>query len=393
MEKLKEKVLNNQSEITKNKKRRFPSKQFILLFSLLSVCVIINVVAWKSTAFCDWYTANIFPLWQNIYGRITSLVPFSFGEILIMIAVFGIPVSLVLMVILLVLRKKGRKKILKVFGYIYGWIIAFVVVTETLNCFVLYHCSDFATLNGIETSQHTAEELEKLGYIMIDRLNSLSGEVSRDEKGRFVLTSDLDETAKKAMKNLSGEFRNLDGFYVTPKPVYCSFFMSQVNLMGIYFPFSMEANYNNDMFRAKLPDTVCHELAHTKGYIQEDEASFIAFMACDRSGNAEYEYSGYLSAFSEVRNRIFEYADDETKIAFDSSLDNSVWVDIEANNNYWQSVREAEDTVIDSETAGKISDSAMETSLKMNGVKDGKKSYGRVTDLLLNYFSDEINKP
>ena len=46
-----------------------------------------------------------------------------------------------------------------------------------------------------------------------------------------------------------------------------------MDLMGIYFPFSMEANYNQDMYKAKLPDTICHELAHTKGYIQEDEAN------------------------------------------------------------------------------------------------------------------------
>ena len=101
--------------------------------------------------------------------------------------------------------------------------------------------------------------------------------------------------------------------------------MSQMDLMGIYFPFSMEANYNQDMYKAKLPDTICHELAHTKGYIQEDEANFIAFMACDRSDNADYRYSGYLAALGEVRNKIFDYASDDKKIEFDSSICDEVW--------------------------------------------------------------------
>ena len=391
MEKLKTKKENITAVTPDTKKKRFPSKQFIALAIVFAVCILLNIIAWQSSTFCDWYTAHIFPLWENTYGRLTSLLPISFGEILIMTAVFGIPLSLIAMVILLIAMKGKRKKVAKIFGFVYGWIIAFVVVTETLNCFILYHCSSFAQLNEIEVTEHTDEELEKIGDIIIERLNQLSPQIQRDGEGHFILTSDVNETAKNAVRNLSGEFKNLDGFYVKPKPIICSFFISQVDLMGIYFPFSMEANYNNDMYKAKLPDTVCHELAHTKGYIQEDEANFIAFMACDRSGNAEYEYSGYLAAFTQVRNKIFEYADDEKKIKFDSSLDNSVWIDICANSDYWKSVDEAEDTIIDSKKAGEIADSAMEASLKMNGVQDGKKSYGRVVDLLLDYFSDEIN--
>ena len=39
----------------------------------------------------------------------------------------------------------------------------------------------------------------------------------------------------------------------------------------------------------------------------------------------------------------------------------------------------------DSVRIAAVSDAAMEASLKMNGVADGKKSYGRMVDLLLNY--------
>lgn len=376
------------SKKVKTKKHRF-SVQLIVIAVLLLICGALNVAAWKSTAFSDWYTANILPLWQNTYGRLTSLLPFSFGEILIMIGVFGVPLLLILMIVLLIVKKGRRKKVGKVFGLIFLWMITFVIVTETLNCFVLYHCSSFAELNGIPTDKHTHAELESLGDMLVTKTNTLAKKVSRDSKGRFVLTADLDETAQKAMQNLSKEFKNLDGYYVKPKKIMCSFFMSQINLMGIYFPFSMEANINKNMYTAKQPDTACHELSHTKGYIQEDEANFIAFMACDRSGNTDYEYSGYLSALNEVRNKIFSYASEEQKIKFDSSIDDSVWTDIEANSEYWKSVREAKDTVISSETAGKAADKAMDTSLKLNGVSDGLDSYGRMVDLMLNYYKSK----
>lgn len=387
--KSKESDINALNENKSGKKKRRASKQLTALVSLLAVMVVLNLIAWQSTAFCDFYNAHIYPLWTETYGRLTSLLPFSFGEILIMIAVFGIPLSLIAMIILLIVLKGRRKKVAKIFGFVYGWIIAFVVTTETLNCFILYHCSTFADLNGITVTEHTDEELEALGAQIVVEINSLAEQVDRDEQGRFVLTADLDQTAREAMANLSAEFKNLDGYYVKPKSIICSFFMSQMDLMGIYFPFSMEANYNADMFSAKQPATVCHELAHTKGYIQEDEANFIAFMSCDRSDSVDYRYSGYLSALTQVRNKIFEYATYEQKVEFDSSISDLVWADMEANSQFWESVREAEDTVFDSETVSQVSDKAMETSLQLNGVEDGKRSYGRMVDLMLNYYFPE----
>lgn len=374
------------SEKADKKSRKKLSKQFIALCTLLAVMAILNIVAWESRAFSDFYAAHIYPLWTQTYGRLTSLLPFSFGEILIMIAVFGIPLSLAAMVILLIVMKGRRKKVAKIFGFVYGWIIAFVVTTETLNCFILYHCSTFAELNGIAVTEHTDEELEALGAQLVEEINACSEDVSRDENGKFVLSADLDDTARNAVAGLSDEFKNLDGYYVKPKSIICSFFMSQMDLMGIYFPFSMEANYNADMFAAKQPATICHEIAHTKGYIQEDEANFIAFMACERSDNADYRYSGYLSALTQVRNKIFEYADYDKKVAFDNSISDLVWTDMDANSEYWESVREADDTVFDSQTVSEVSDKAMETSLQLNGVEDGKKSYGRMVDLMLNYY-------
>ena len=350
--------------------------------------LLLNVLAWYCTPFCDFYQRWVFPIWVHTYGRVTSLLPFSFGELLIAVAVFGIPLSLLVMIVLLIVKKGRHGRVARVFGFIYGWIIVFILGTETLNCFVLYHTSSFEKLNGISSEQHTTAELEDLAFRIALQINDLSTQVSRDEHGCFVLTADTDETPRKAIGALSEEFVDLGGYEVRPKPIYCSFSMSQMDLMGIYFPFSMEANYNRDMYKAKLPCTTCHELVHTKGFMREEEANFIAFVACDRSDNVDYRYSGYLSALTYVRNKLFEYCDDETKIRLDSMIAEAVWIDIEGNRDYWKSVQEAEDTVFDSETVSEVSDKAMEASLQANGVKDGKKSYGRMVDLMLNYYGE-----
>lgn len=361
-------------------------KQLTALVIVMLGVVLLNFISWRSQGFSDLYRAHIFPIWMNTYGRFSSVFPFSLGEVMICIAVFGIPVSLIAMIVLLIVMKGRRKKVGRIFGFVYAWIFAFICVTETNNCFLLYHCASFAEQNGIKVREHSREELEALGDRLVGEINILAQQVQRDENDRFILTADLDRTARESMAKLGDEFDFMGGYYVRPKPIHFSFFMSQMDLMGIYFPFSMEANYNNDMTKCRTPATVCHELAHTKGFIREDEANFIAFMACERSDNVEYRYSGYLLALIQVRNRIFDYADEEQMIAFDSSISDLVWTDLEANSEYWEAVEEADDTVFDTQTVSEISEKALETNLQLNGVEDGLESYGRMVDLLLDYY-------
>lgn len=373
--------------IMKTKKNKNIS--IILLTSLFVISIILNIISWKSVSFCNWYKNNVFPIWTNTFGRLTSILPFSFGEILIWIAVIGLPLSLIVLIFLLIFKKDKRRKIVKVYAHTYLWIIAFILVTETLNCFILYHCSTFAKQNNIPEETHSSSQLVSLADYLIKETNELSMKVQRDEKGQFILTTDLNETAKSAMQNLGNEFPPLAGYYVKPKKVMYSYFMSQQYLMGIYFPFTMEANYNKEMYPLNLPDTVCHELAHTKGYIQEDEASFIAFLACANSDDVEYQYSGYVNALKYVLGKVRDNCDDETIEKVYSSINHDIVVDINANSDYWQSVQESDEGIISSKTVADISDKAMEASLKLNGVEDGKQSYGRMVDLLLNYVNTE----
>ncbi|MDE7031309.1 MAG: DUF3810 family protein, partial [Lachnospiraceae bacterium] len=49
--------------------------------------VVLNAASWQSVNFSDWYIRHIFPVWLNTYARITSKVPFSVGEIMLILAV------------------------------------------------------------------------------------------------------------------------------------------------------------------------------------------------------------------------------------------------------------------------------------------------------------------
>ena len=85
--------------------------------------------------------------------------------------------------------------------------------------------------------------------------------------------------------------------YSPPKPVLASELMSCANIGGMFFPFTMESNINVDNPFFVVPWTMTHELAHQCGFMREDEANFIAYLACKQSDDALMRYSGYLLAY------------------------------------------------------------------------------------------------
>lgn len=361
----------------------------IVLMSLAAVTVILNIAAWASRSFSDWYTENLFPIWVNTYSRLTSLVKFSVGEILIIMGLLLIASGIISFVVLMIIKKGKRKQICKTYGKRLCWIVVCIALIQTLNCFILYHCTGFGEKYGIEQSEHSFEQLVALADRITETANGYAKKVQRDENGRFVLTADLEGTAKQAMKNLGEVYPQLKGFYPDPKPIINSFFMSQQYLMGIYFPFTLEANYNREMYKSNLPETVCHELAHLKGFIQEDEANFISYLACINSGNDDFAYSGSISALKYIRNQISEYGTEDDVRAFYEKLDPGIITDWNENSSYWQEVQEDETALIPSQVVNSVSDTATEVSLKLNGVDDGMRSYGRMVDLLLDYYGGE----
>lgn len=385
------------AENTESKKRGLIGlkKNSIALIAVFGACLLLNIIVRLSTPFADFYLDHIFPIWNNTFGRLLSWLPFSVGEILIIIAVAGLPISLIVYIVLMCIKKGKRKRVSHIYFKTLAWCVAYVLVTETLNCFIMYQCSTFASKNGISEETYTTSQLLDVYEKLIEQTNEASSQIQRDENGKFILTADLDKTAAATMENISGDYPILKGFYTKPKPVINSYFMSQQYLMGVYFPFTLEANYNKLMYDSNKPETVVHELAHTQGIILEDEANFVSFLACSQSENAEYRYSGYLSALKYVRTRAFDAVQDkdpalrERLDEMETHIDYGIWVDMFENQAYWQDVQEDEEAIIPSSTVNELADAAMNGSLKFNGVADGKDSYGRMVDLLLNYYYDK----
>ncbi len=347
----------------------------------------LNVAAWQSETFSDWYVSHIFPVWLNTYARLTSFLPFSIGEIMLALAVLITLFGVVFFIVNLICRNRFKSS-LKRFGIAYAWLLLAVCWIMTLNCFILYHASDFSEkyMQEADDSGHTKNELASLRDYLVEKCNELSLEIAHDDSGTAYYDGDLVEAAREAMISFGEDYEQLSGFYVTPKFLACSGFFSQQYIMGYYFPFSLEANINSVMYITNVAPTVCHELAHTKGFMNEDDANFIAYLACISSDDVFLQYCGYLSVLNYVNNDFYESIDKSQTVykthvrISDTVADDNIFLTKEA----WDAVEEK--AVVKTSTVKKASDAFMETSLKLNGVEEGMEQYSNVVELLLDYY-------
>lgn len=361
-----------------------PKKRYIIPLAVILLMVILNISARASRSFSDFYVLKIFPFITSPLSFISGLFPFSVGEIMIILAILLIFIGVPLTVILIIFAGKIRRKTAGIFSVVSLWILAFITTAETLNCFIMYQCTPFSE-RYLTAGEHSRSELIQLYSALIDEANELSVQVPRDKDDRFYVTADVDEEARKAMKKAAEQFPQLSGYYPKAKPILFSYFMSQSHLSGIYFPFSLEANYNDDMVKTNLPDTICHEYAHLKGIIQEDEANFISYIATTGSDNVEFRYSGCLSALEYVHNEIYNSKITEAYYLSDNISDNvrRDWFRF-MPDNYWEENKKKE--IISTETVSVISDTAIDTNIKMNGREEGIDTYSKMVNLLLDYY-------
>lgn len=378
------------------------------LLSAFSLAVLVNVLAWNSTAFCDFYVSRIFPIWLNTYGKWTSGFPFSVGEIMIVSAVVLLIVFVILglvAVIFLICKKVQHKKQNWTSKAEYRWLrflrgyrryntffaclLVMITWIMTLNCYILYHCSTFEEKywqNVVTKEDYTIEELGQLRDFVVMRVNQYAKMMERDENGLIIYNGNMEEEAIRAMQNLGEIYPQLDGFYTTPKKIAASEFLSQQYMKGYYFPFSLEANYNDVMYIMSKPATMCHELAHTKGFIYEDEANLIGFLACLHSDDIMFQYSGYLSVLTYIDNDFIKSIDHNKEI-YDSHVKISSQVKkdrVFLTEDAWTKVEKK--AVVKTETLKKANDAFTNTTLVLNGVEQGSASYRDVVGLLLDYY-------
>ena len=363
-------------------------RNLILLFIPLGI--ILNEWA-KSSAFIaeELFAKRIYKVISQGMGVLTGWIPFSIAELLVVVG----PLVLVFLLARQMIRVIRVKKLVKEEQKNIGQIRFVLIMTALQNllclvsiiffvyillCGINYHRYSIQHYLGLSVENSSVEELEGLLIELADRATFLRTHLTEDEDGVYILPMskrELGKEVKKAYENLTKVYEIFAGSYPAPKPVFFSKLMSYTQITGVFTCWTMEANVNIDISPYSVGSTMCHELAHLHGFMREEEANYISYIACLASDCIDLQYSGTMLALIHTGNALYRKDAKRYFEVYKNHYSEAVARDLIANNEYWDKF---EDTKV-AETAEKVNN----TYLKANNQTDGTQSYGRVVDLLL----------
>ena len=344
-------------------------KHFIMGIILLFFSILLLFFARISSSFAETYARVIYPIFPRTIGWFFGLFPFSIFEI----GVIFIFLFIIYFIVRLILDVKIIKRIPIVIFYFVAIIVFMFVLTAGIN----YERKSFADNINIQVRESSVEELKHMYMILVERANTL--DIPINDEGYFYLDRyKLHSRLSSAMKDLHNKHGGLVGYFPKAVSPMFSIAMSHTRITGFFSPWTVEPHYNKQIPAQSIPFVILHELAHLGGYMQEDEANFIAYLAGRDSVYIDIQYSAVYTAISYTLRALRQVTTSEEYSELFFLLPEQIRRDLSFASNFWQQFqgRPAE-----------ISNRVNDAYLRANRVFDGVMSYGRMVDLLIAYYT------
>lgn len=366
--------------------RTFFRTPYPYLFSFGFLGLLLCLLAKYCPGFADGYYETVYRPLAGVLGTAVGAVPCSLAEFFIagailLVLIWGVSAALAV--------KRGQKSGKAAFGGAFCKVLSVasaVFFLFSVFCGVNYHRETFAEKAGILVEKTEISELYALCEELIDEANELSTALPHDENGVTVLLESdfrMAKTAREEYRNLYEAYPFLEiggATFGTPKPVTASFVLSDLLISGVYSPYTLEANVCREGPDFLRGATMMHEQSHLRGFMNEAEANFIACLACENSADPYFRYSGAMLSLLHSMNALYRVSP-EKAMELARRYNETLHADFSAQNAYVA----AHETVV-SDVSEKVND----TYLKLNAVKDGVQSYGKMVDLLIAYRKTKV---
>ncbi|UYO61155.1 DUF3810 domain-containing protein [Acetobacterium wieringae] len=341
------------------------------------VAYLLNQYAQYHPNWAEQYSRTAYPIVSNAVGFLPSLVKFSVSEWLAVAVLLFLPVYLGYYLHQVIISKGDRGMA------VYRASLGIVAMASVIYfCFTLlgglnYYRDSFLAYTPYHEETYSEEELVKLCQSLADEMGQTRERLDEDHDFRLRAPDDFYYYAQQSVLSiqlLAKQYPVLErSFYSTPKPVVMSKLMSRAGIMGIFIPFTLESDINADLPVSMIPATMTHELAHQCGFMYEDEANFISYLACRQQDDPMIRYSGLFQAFDYSISALAK-VDAQKALAIISSLPEQVRQDMIERDQYWAKYEG---------TISKVSRNVNDAYLKANNQTDGVSSYHKMVNLLL----------
>lgn len=327
-----------------------------------------------------WYSQGIYPVLAQGISNVTGLFPFSVAQVILYalviaaVAAVGYGVSVFF------------KNIRRYKDYLLGSLanlataVSVIYFVFVLLCGLNYNRQDFGYFTPLQVQPRQVVDLVETTQYLMKEASDYREEAGTDSVAPFTMPYTFEEASQIAangLDQLSLTYPVLRGMYPCAKGItFSAGILSELNLCGFIFPFTYEANVNTQIPPSELAFTLCHELAHVRGFMKEGDANFISYLACISTEDPYFQYAGTLHSLIHCMNALYR-ADSQLYSQVLQDMDPRISVDLRAINGYWAPYDSA---------ASQLSTKVNDTYLKANNQMAGVDSYGDTVDYLIAYY-------
>jgi len=279
----------------------------LIAIGALSVLFAVLYALSTNTVVCEFFAKTFSRAWIWLFGHIFSILPFSVYELFLIVAIV-LAIVFIVYLFIFIAKKRWNKLVSMV-------LIAVICVFSFLNIYTL--SASFAygreELPKDIYTQYTSEDLTREDAIsiatwVVDNVNIAYLNTEHDNNGNILYPYSFDEISDM----LADEYKKLKNDYFssyTPKAkkIINKTIMSEMQILGVFFAPTGEANINGNEKGLFLPDTLAHELAHSKGVMREYQADIVGRYVLLTSGNDYLRYGTLVKCLSSALSILSAY--------------------------------------------------------------------------------------
>lgn len=262
-----------------------------------------------------YYSNGIYPIISSFFRIILGWIPFSVGDIFLLIALF-----LIIKRFWQLITRKARVNTRSFFNFTSKISILYF-------CFYLfwgmnYYRKPLAQNIGLTIPNYDIEEITVLTEKLLVKTQEIHFQLTKNDTIPVQTVYSQTELLQKTgdgYEILAKKYPELKYSFTKVKKSIFSIPMSYMGFSGYINPLTGESQVSYTTLDYNIPAIACHEAAHQIGYANESEANFIGYLAAIHNKDLLFQYSGYLMAleyalgniyrkdkdlFNEIRNRL-----------------------------------------------------------------------------------------
>lgn len=361
--------------------QRFLTRLFARLmksWSWVLLIVLAILIKWVSL-YPEWveknYTYGLYPAISKLQRFLFGWIPFSIGDLFYGFLILIIIIKTFQFFKLLFKKRLNRKNFIAGLQQVIFFFL-FIYVFFNLFWGLNYNRVGITAQLDLHIETYNLTDLETLTGALQKKLNRYAVKVTESARDSFDKKKILFKESHDVFKLAEKKYPFLKYRVKSIKPSIFSYAGNYLGFQGYYNPFSGEGQVNTTAPRFLEPFVSLHEIAHQVGYAKENEANFVAFLACRNYESDIFQYSMYFNLYAYAIREVYK-RDSLMAGNFYNQLDTQVKKDILFHYEFYKKYRNPIEPII-MWFYGHY--------LKANNQPMGKETYNEVVAFLIAYY-------